>query len=107
VESTLPEARAGDGGVFFPIEEFEGSTPHVENQAELARRAELPGFSAGRLSDLPLRWPLHVAKASAAIDLPCRAAILAREGEDTRHAVLRRATCVQCRACVVTAEPAP
>jgi len=46
VESTLPEARAGDGGVFFLIEEFAGGTPHVEHQVELARRAELPGFSA-------------------------------------------------------------
>ena len=94
-------------GVFFPIEAFEGSSPTMARQVELAQRAEALGFDAlwfrdvplldpafgdaGQLYDpwvylgyiaaqtarialatgsivLPLRHPLHVAKAAASVD---------------------------------------
>jgi len=95
-------------GVFFPIEAFQGSSPTMANQVELARRAEALGFDAlwfrdvplldpafgdiGQVYDpwvylgyiaaqtsrialatgsivLPLRHPLHVAKAAASVDV--------------------------------------
>jgi luciferase-type oxidoreductase len=94
-------------GVFFPIEAFEGSSPTMARQVELAQRAEALGFDAlwfrdvplldpafgdaGQIYDpwvylgyiaaqttrialatgsivLPLRHPLHVAKAAASVD---------------------------------------
>jgi luciferase-type oxidoreductase len=94
-------------GVFFPIEAFEGSSPTMTRQVELAQRAEDLGFDAlwfrdvplldpafgdaGQIYDpwvylgyiaahttsialatgsivLPLRHPLHVAKAAASVD---------------------------------------
>src|SRR5215213_4064377 len=94
-------------GVFFAIESYEGSIPEMENQVELAQKAEALGFSAlwfrdvpmydpsfgdtGQIYDpwvylgyiagetkrislitgsivLPLRHPIHVAKAAASID---------------------------------------
>jgi luciferase-type oxidoreductase len=95
-------------GVFFPIEAFQGSSPTMANQVELARRAEVLGFDAlwfrdvplldpefgdvGQIYDpwvylgyiaahtqrvalatgsivLPLRHPLHTAKAAASVDV--------------------------------------
>lgn len=95
-------------GVFFPIEAFQGSSPTMVNQVELAQRAEALGFDAlwfrdvplldpnfgdvGQIYDtwvylgyiaahtthialatgsvvLPLRHPLHVAKAAASVDV--------------------------------------
>lgn len=94
-------------GVYFPIEAFTGSNPTMQNQVELAQRAEALGFAAvwfrdvplldprfgdiGQIYDpwvylgyiaaqtksialatgaivLPLRHPLHVAKAAASVD---------------------------------------
>lgn len=94
-------------GVFFAIEAYQGSTPTMEGQVELAQRAEELGFSAlwfrdvplldptfgdaGQIYDpwvylgyiaahtrevalatgslvLPLRHPLHLAKAAASVD---------------------------------------
>lgn len=95
-------------GVFFPIEAFQGSSPTMTNQVQLARRASELGFAAlwfrdvplldphfgdiGQIYDpwvylgyiaaqtehialatgsivLPLRHPLHVAKAAASVDI--------------------------------------
>ena len=94
-------------GVFFAIESYDGAIPRMENQVELAQRAEVLGFSAlwfrdvpmydpsfgdtGQIFDpwvylgyiagqtkkialitggiiLPLRHPVHIAKAAASID---------------------------------------
>lgn len=44
-------------GLFFPIEAFQGDTPTMSNQVELARRAEALGFSALWFRDVPLRDP--------------------------------------------------
>lgn len=44
-------------GLFFPIEAFQGDTPMMSNQIELARRAEAFGFSALWFRDVPLRDP--------------------------------------------------
>ena len=44
-------------GLFFPIEAFQGDTPMMSNQIELARRAEVFGFSALWFRDVPLRDP--------------------------------------------------
>lgn len=94
-------------GVIFPIEAYTGSIPTMQNQVELARRAEVLGYAAlwvrdvplydpsfgdvGQIFDpwvylgyitahtqsialatgsiiLPLRHPLHIAKAAASVD---------------------------------------
>jgi luciferase-type oxidoreductase len=105
--ASLFRARRLTLGVFFPIEAFEGSSPTMAGQVELAQRAEAMGFDAlwfrdvplldpsfgdaGQIYDpwvylgyiaaqttrialatgsivLPLRHPLHVAKAAASVD---------------------------------------
>ncbi|MBU0822719.1 MULTISPECIES: LLM class oxidoreductase [Pseudomonas] len=44
-------------GLFFPLEAFDGDTPSMLNQVELAKRAEALGFSALWFRDVPLRDP--------------------------------------------------
>ncbi|WP_232371763.1 LLM class oxidoreductase [Leptospira ainazelensis] len=44
-------------GLFFPIEAFEGTKPTMQNQIELAKRAEEGGFSALWFRDVPLLDP--------------------------------------------------
>ena len=44
-------------GLFFPIEAFEGDTPSMENQVQLARQAEEAGFAALWMRDVPVRDP--------------------------------------------------
>lgn len=44
-------------GVFFAIESYKGDTPIMENQTELARRAEQLGFAALWFRDVPMRDP--------------------------------------------------
>jgi len=44
-------------GLFFPIEAFQGDTPAMLGQVELAKRAEALGFSALWFRDVPLRDP--------------------------------------------------
>jgi luciferase-type oxidoreductase len=44
-------------GVFFPIEAFQGDTPSMKNQEELARFAEEAGFASLAFRDVPLRDP--------------------------------------------------
>lgn len=44
-------------GVVFPIEGYEGAIPKMENQVELARRAETLGFAALWFRDVPLHDP--------------------------------------------------
>ena len=95
-------------GLLLPIEAYEGAIPKMENQVQLIQRAEMLGFNAvwvrdiplytpdfnevGQMFDpwiylahiatltqsikfgfasviLPLRHPLHVAKASASLDV--------------------------------------
>ena len=51
------KARRLSLGLFFPIEAFQGDMPTMSNQVELARRAEMLGFSALWFRDVPLRDP--------------------------------------------------
>jgi len=44
-------------GVFFAIESYSGSIPKMENQVELAKRAETLGFAALWFRDVPLHDP--------------------------------------------------
>ena len=44
-------------GVIFAIEAYEGDTPTMKNQVELAKRAEELGFAALWFRDVPLRDP--------------------------------------------------
>jgi luciferase-type oxidoreductase len=44
-------------GVFFPIEAFEGASPSMENQVQLAQRAEELGFASLWFRDVPLLDP--------------------------------------------------
>jgi len=44
-------------GVFFAIESYPGDTPAMENQVQLAQRAEQAGFAALWTRDVPLRDP--------------------------------------------------
>lgn len=44
-------------GVFFAIESYQGDTPRMQYQVELARRAEQLGFAALWFRDVPLRDP--------------------------------------------------
>jgi len=42
-------------GLFFPIEAFQGDTPRMLNQVQLARHAEDAGFAALWVRDVSLR----------------------------------------------------
>lgn len=44
-------------GLFFPIEAFEGDTPRMQNQVQLAQQSEEAGFAALWFRDVPLRDP--------------------------------------------------
>lgn len=44
-------------GLMFPIEAFDGDTPTMQHQVELARSAEAAGFAALGFRDVPLRDP--------------------------------------------------
>ena len=44
-------------GVFFAIESYDGAIPRMENQVELAQRAEVLGFSALWFRDVPMYDP--------------------------------------------------
>ena len=44
-------------GLFFPIEAFQGSSPTMANQVELAQRAQALGFEALWFRDVPLLDP--------------------------------------------------
>ncbi len=55
-------------GVFFPIEAFNGDMPTMQNQVALAQFVECAGFTSLAFRDVPLRHPIHTAKAAASID---------------------------------------
>ena len=55
-------------GLFFPIEAFARDQPTMRDQERLAVRAQALEFAALWFRDVPLRHPLHVAKAAASVD---------------------------------------
>ena len=55
-------------GIFPPIEAFNGDMPTMQNQVALAQFAERAGFASPAFRDVPLRHPIHTAKAAASID---------------------------------------
>ena len=67
-------------GILLPIESYEGAIPKMENQVQLIQRAEALGYDSVWVRDIPLNnpdfkevgqifHPLHVAKASASLDV--------------------------------------
>ena len=44
-------------GLLLPIEAYEGAIPKMENQVQLIQRAEMLGFNAVWVRDIPLYTP--------------------------------------------------